>query len=336
MKIEELFLYDLKYGRLKSAVSDGVFYSSGQMYMEETVDEIIYRLKHSELASFSGKRYMAKCKYCGNDTFYIVPYTEDDKCASHMGPSESTMIKNKNVCSQCGKLADEIDNWEEFPGIKIGNKDSPVVEMLNILYTQVKNTGLRFDIPSVLRTPYHSHIFGMKIVNDFDYMVDMYVNGDKNHIIEMLNPMKREYPSRRFIVFNLGEHIKEAHDSTSIEFYSANDMHDMEIKFKEFLNMVLSSKFFKFGIYQFDDVLLNGLELNNIYGMETFSSGNSAFFLLKFLKHGLENNQNGLYITNRNAPEYILNISDSINLLPVSNINIFSYCSPSNLSSFNL
>ena len=314
MKIEELFFYDLKYGRLKSAVSDGIFYSTGKMYMDEEVDEILSRLKHSELTSYSGKRYMGKCKYCGNDTFYIVPYTEDDKLALHMDSSESTVIKNKNVCSECGKPADQIDKWEEFPGIKIDNKNFPVVEMLNTLYTQVKDTGLRFDIPSVLRTPYHSHIFGMKITNDFDYMVDMYVNGDKNHIIEMLTPMKREYPSIRFIVFNLGEHIKEVHDSTGIEFYSATDMHDMEIKFKEFLNSVLTLKFFKFGICQFDDVLLNGLELNNIYGLEIFSSGNSTFFLLKFLKHGLENNQNGLYITNRNAPEYILNISDSINL----------------------
>ncbi len=314
MKIEELFLYDLKYGRLKSAVSSGVFYSTGKMYMDEEVDELISRLKHSELASYSGKRYMAKCKYCGNDTFYIVPYTEDDNLASNMELSENRIIKNKNICSECEMPADKIDKWEDFPGIKIDNKDLPVVEMLNILHTLVKNAGLKFDIPSVLKTPYHSHIFGMQITNDFDYMVDMYINGDKNHIIEMLNPMKREYPSRRFIVFNLGESIKEVHDTIGIEFYSSTDIHDMEIKFKEFLNSVLTSKYFKFGICQFDDVLLNGLELNNMYGLETFSSGNSTFFLLKFLKHGLENNQNGLYITNRNAPEYILNISDSINL----------------------
>ena len=154
----------------------------------------------------------------------------------------------------------------------------------------------------------------MKIIKDFEYMVDVYVNGDRKHIMEAMSALKYQYPSRRFIIFNLVDNATDVTNNPDIEFYDASNINDLLIKFRQFINKILNSKIFRFGIEEFDDVLLRGFELNNIYELETFSSGNSTYFLLRFLKHGVENGQNGLYITNRNSPEYIINFSDSINL----------------------
>ena len=207
-----------------------------------------------------------------------------------------------------------FDKLEDLDGIRMENKENHAVEILHLFYNEVKNANLNFEIPSKLTSQFISHIFGMKIIKDFEYMVDVYVNGDRKHIMEAMSALKYQYPSRRFVIFNLVDNATDVTNNPDIEFYDASNINDLLIKFRQFINRILNSKIFRFGIEEFDDVLLRGFELNNIYGLETFSSGNSTYFLLKFLKHGVENGQNGLYITNRNSPEYIINFSDSINL----------------------
>lgn len=314
MKIEDVFLYDIKYGKLKNSVSDNVFYSTEQTYMGEDMDELIARLVDAGYVSYSGKRYAARCNYCGNDTFYVIPYSVEENMPANMETPDNSGKKYVNVCSECGRYSDNIDKWRDFDGIRIENKDNYAVEMLHLLYDEVKDAGLKCEIPSTLATKFRFHIFGMKIIKDFEYMIDVYVNADKKHIIETVEPLKYRYPSKKFIIFNLAEHVTEVPNTSDVEFYDAPNIQNTVMKFKQFINRILASKIFKFGIEEFDDVLSRGIELNNIYGLETFSSGNSTYFLLKFLKHGVENGQNGLYITNRNSPEYILNISDSIHL----------------------
>ena len=186
--------------------------------------------------------------------------------------------------------------------------------MIHLFYNEVMNANMNFEVPSKLTSQFISHIFGMKIIKDFEYMVDIYVNGDRRHIMEIMSALKYQFPSRRFIIFNLVDKVTDITNDSDIEFYDASNVNDLLIKFKQFISKIINSKTFRYGIEEFDDVLLRGFELNNIYGLETFSSGNSTYFLLKFLKHGVENGQNGLYITNRNSPEYIINFSDSINL----------------------
>ena len=89
MKIEDIFLYDLKYGKLKDKMTDSILYSMEETYMGEDMDDIIARLKDSGHISSADKRHAARCNYCGNDTFYIIQYSTPQNKSGNTGALDS-------------------------------------------------------------------------------------------------------------------------------------------------------------------------------------------------------------------------------------------------------
>ena len=148
MKIEDIFLYDLKYGKLKDKMIDGILYSMEETYMGEDMDDIIARLKDSGHISSADKRHAARCNYCGNDTFYIIQYSTPQNKSGNTGALDTQEKKNLNICANCGRSSDSFDKLEDLDGIRLENKGNHAVEILHLFYNEVKNANLNFEIPS--------------------------------------------------------------------------------------------------------------------------------------------------------------------------------------------
>ena len=159
-----------------------------------------------------------------------------------------------------------------------------------------------------------SHIFSVKIKADYDYFIDIYSHADSREVLENTELFKSEFPSRKIAIFNISDKFSDRYTGSEIEYYSATSKDDLVLKLRQYVNKIITSKEYRFGIDEFDNILLYGLEENNVYGIETFSSGNTLYFLSKFLMQGALNGQNGLYITTRYSPEYILKIADSFGM----------------------
>ena len=148
---------------------------------------------------------------------------------------------------------------------------------------------------------------------------------------------KSEFPSRKIAIFNISDKFSDTDTGSEIEYYSATSKDDLVLKLRQYLNKIITSKEYRFGIDEFDNILLYGLEENNVYGIETFSSGNTLYFLSKFLMHGAMNSQNGLYITTRYSPDYILKVADSFGIdirQMVNDKKIFIFDGNSSLEKF--
>ncbi|MGE9809762.1 RAD55 family ATPase, partial [Ferroplasma acidiphilum] len=166
---------------------------------------------------------------------------------------------------------------------------------------------------------------------------DMYSHADFREVLENTELFKSEFPSRKIAIFNISDEFSDRDTGSEIEYYSAASKDDLVLKLRQYVNKLITSKEYRFGIDEFDNILLYGLEENNVYGIETFSSGNTLYFLSKFLMQGALNGQNGLYITTRYSPEYILKIADSfgINIKQlVNDKKIFIFDGNSSLEKF--
>ncbi|WMT53831.1 RAD55 family ATPase [Ferroplasma acidiphilum] len=159
-----------------------------------------------------------------------------------------------------------------------------------------------------------SHIFSVKIKADYDYFIDIYSHADSREVLENTELFKSEFPSRKIAIFNISDKFSDRYTGSEIEYYSATSKDDLVLKLRQYVNKIITSKEYRFGIDEFDNILLYGLEENNVYGIETFSSGNTLYFLSKFLMQGALNSQNGLYITTRYSTEYILKVADSFGI----------------------
>jgi len=325
MNIDDAFLYDLKYGDLSAKFIDNVFCVTEDTYMNEDIHAIIERLVNSGYLLYSGKRFGVKCKYCGYDKFYAIPYNKETNTPveNSIDKIDKGIIGYSYVCGACGKLNQPGDSWSDYDSYSLSDKNNAVVEATYSFKKILDESNLVHEMKRMLKSNYHKHIFNISIQKDFEYLVDIHEHANLKDTIEMTNPIKREYPSKKIAIFNITDNISAMSTDKEIEYYPARTIEDLLQKFNDFIKKILNSRVYRFGIDEFDDKMVYGLEENNVYGIETFSSGNSTYFLAKFIEHGLINNQNGLYITTRNSPEYIINISESygINLRNYINEN---------------
>lgn len=78
MNVDDLFIYDLKYGKFNCQLVNGEFYTMDDEYMNEDLCSITDRLEDYGYLIDKGSLFNLKCKYCGSDKFFIIPFSKSD------------------------------------------------------------------------------------------------------------------------------------------------------------------------------------------------------------------------------------------------------------------
>ncbi|AGO60059.1 RAD55 family ATPase [Ferroplasma acidarmanus] len=269
----------------------------------------------------------------------VVPFSESGNIPVDMdkSPPGPDNLKEVYICRDCRKINIPGGEWDKHKKYLIKDVVNNVADALHEFTKILDENKLTYEIPSMITCKSRSHIFSVKIRADYDYFIDMYSHADFREVLENTELFKSEFPSRKIAIFNISDEFSDRDTGSEIEYYSAASKDDLVLKLRQYVNKLITSKEYRFGIDEFDNILLYGLEENNVYGIETFSSGNTLYFLSKFLMQGALNGQNGLYITTRYSPEYILKIADSfgINIKQlVNDKKIFIFDGNSSLEKF--
>jgi circadian clock protein KaiC len=284
MNVDDLFIYDLKYGKLNSQLINGEFYAIGDEYMNDNLSSIMERLQDYGYLNDNGSLFNLKCKYCGSDKFLIIPFSKSGNIPVDMDKSINNPdnLKDVYMCKDCKRVNVPDKSWYEYKKYSVKDIENNVATAIHEFTKILDENKLAYELPSLISINARSHIFTLKITDDYDYFIDIYSHADFKEILESTEPFKTEFPSRKIAIFNISDKFSDANIKSEIECYNASSKDDLVQKLKEYVNKIITSKEYRFGIDEFDNILLYGLEENNIYGIETFSSGNTVYLFLNF------------------------------------------------------
>ncbi len=248
MNVDDILLYDLKYGDLHETLINDTFYPTEETYLDEDLNSIIERLIDLDYLESSQKIYPAKCKYCGYSKFMVVP--ED--------------VNNENskeiyVCGGCGKTNDKIYDHLQYDGYVLSKKSNNAVELMHEFFLILNENKMNFNVSYLMKANFHTYIFSFIIKNDYDYLIDIYLNTGVKDVLEMVMPFKLSNPSKKIVAFNITDQTDEK-SSNDMTYYSGNNIENLTLKFKEFINKINNNKMHLFGIGVFDDIMPPGLK----------------------------------------------------------------------------
>ncbi|SMD31348.1 circadian clock protein KaiC [Picrophilus oshimae DSM 9789] len=317
-----MLLYEIKYGRFSNFMINNEFYNiSDPSYLDIDIKSLLSKLESSGYIIKSAERPVLKCNYCGNDRFFAIPY-----CNEHGMPMELKdnkiicpvtgdieAYKLMDICSSCMKLNESMKSMEISESYKLTEKKNFMVELLHDAISILNEYNLKYEIGGKISGIKTEHVFNIIIKKDFSYLIDIYYGGDVKVITEHHYSIPDDVPGSYTVVFNIDENNSEF-EIPGIKYIKSVNYEEFLSNFKKFVLDIVNNKSFMFGIPALDNLIKTGLKINNVYGFETFSSGNISYFLVRFLIYGAENAEPGIYITTRNSPDYIIRNARSYNI----------------------